>query len=104
MSGHARCLEELVLDELTDQFDCTRCLLTGGATPLTAPDRFDQGKRLVMKSLEVLDRDGFRDLSVVTIGPLRALARPAVECIAKYIVRSFTRRVVDELATPLLLA
>jgi len=127
MTEPARRPDELLLDELTDQLDRTRRLLTGSpadaaeralsriggaseadtrlvseiaiAKPLAQPDRFDEAHRLVMKSLEVLDRDGFRDPPVVTIGPLRALARPAVEFVAKYIVRSFTRRVVDDLAT-----
>jgi hypothetical protein len=127
MTEPARRPDELLLDELTDQLDRTRRLLTGSpadaaeralssiggaseadsrlvsqiavATPLAQPDRFDEAHRLVMISLEVLDRDGFRDPPVVTIGPFRALARPAVEFIAKYIIRSFTRRVVDDLAT-----
>jgi hypothetical protein len=117
--------DELLLDELTDQLDRTRRLLTGSpadaaeralsriggdseidarlaselvAPPLAAPDRFGEAHRLVMRALEVLDRDGHRAPRVAAPGPLRPLASAAVEFVARYIVRSFTHRVVGDLA------
>lgn len=117
--------DELLLDELTDQLEATRRVLTGSpadaaeralgriggaseadarlasdlalSTPLAEPDRFEEAHRLVMRSVELLDRDGHRDPPVVTIGPLRAVARPAVEFVAKFIVRSHTKSVIDDL-------
>lgn len=121
----ARRPDELLLDELTDQLDHTRRLLTGspadvaeralgrigGAseadarftsdlalrTPLAVPERFEEAHRLVMRGVEMLDRDGFRHPPVVAIAPLRPIAKPAVEFVAKFIVRSHTKGVVDDL-------
>lgn len=117
--------DELVLDELTDQLDRTRRLLTGSpsdvaeralgriggesevdarlaselalSAPLATPGRFEEAHRLVMRAVEVLDREGFRHPPVVAFGPLRGLATPAVEFVAKFIVRSYTKGVVDGL-------
>ena len=118
--------DELLLDELTDQLDRTRRLLTGSpadaaeralgriggaseadarfaselalSAPLAAVERFEEAHRLVMRAVEVLDRDGFRDPPVVAIGPLRPIAKPAVEFVARFIVRSYTKGLVDDLA------
>lgn len=122
---HPRRPDELLLDELTDQLEATRRVLTGSpadaaeralgriggaseadarlasdlalSAPLAAPDRFEEAHRLVMRSVELLDRDGYRDPPVVAIGPARAIARPAVEFVAKFIVRSHTKNVIDDL-------
>ncbi|MDA0353128.1 MAG: hypothetical protein O3A10_13070 [Chloroflexi bacterium] len=117
--------DELLLDELTDQLDRTRSLLTGSpadvaeralgriggdseadarlasdlarGTPLAAPARFEEAHRLVMRAIEVLDRDGSRNPPVGGFAPLRAIALPAVEFVAEFIVRSYTKRVVGDL-------
>jgi len=117
--------DELLLDELTDQLDRTRSLLTGSpadvaeralgriggdseadarlasdlarSTPLAAPARFEEAHRLVMRAIEVLDRDGSRNPPVGGFAPLRAIALPAVEFVAEFIVRSYTKRVVGDL-------
>ncbi len=117
--------DELLVDELTEQLEATRRVLTGSpadaaeralgriggeseadarlasdlalSAPLAAPDRFDEAHRLVMRSVELLDREGFRDPPVVAIGPLGAIAQPAVEFVAKFIVRSHTKNVIDDL-------
>ncbi len=124
-TGQPRRPDELLLDELTDQLDRTRRLLTGSpadaaeralgriggaseadarfaselalSTPLAAPERFAEAHRLVMRAVEILDRDGFRDPSVVAIGPLRPIAKAAVEFVARFIVRSYTKGIVDDL-------
>ena len=115
----------LFLDELTDQFDRTRALLTdspeevaaralarmGGdqvveariaaalamRAPLAQPDRFPEAHRLVMRALEVLDREGARDPRVPRLGPLAPLVELAVEFVAGYIVGSFAGTVVARL-------
>jgi hypothetical protein len=117
--------DELVLDELADQLDRTRRLLTGSPAdaaeralgriggssaadarlaselaleaPLAEPKRFEEAHRLVLRAVEILDRDGFRDPPVVTLAPLRAVAKPAVEFVARFIVRSHTKGVVESL-------
>ena len=124
-SPSARRPDELLLDELTDQLEATRRLLTGSpadaaeralgriggaseadarlasdlalSAPLAAPGRFEEAHRLAMHAVELLDRDGFRDPPVVAIAPLQGIARPAVEFVARFIVRSHTKQVVEEL-------
>jgi hypothetical protein len=63
------------------------------------PERFDEAHRLVMRGVEMLDRDGFRDPPVVAIAPLRPIAKPAVEFVAKFIVPSHSKVVIDDLLT-----
>jgi hypothetical protein len=117
--------DELLLDELTDQLDRTRRLLTGSpadaaeralgriageseadawlaselalGAPLAAPARFEEAHRLVMRAIEVLDREGFRGPSIGGFAPLRAVARPAVEFVARFIVRSYTKSLIDDI-------
>jgi hypothetical protein len=119
--------DELLLDELTDQLDRTRRLLTGSPdeaaeqalarlggdaeteariaaelayrTPLAQPDRFPEAHRLVMRALEVLDREGSRDPRVPRLGPVTPLAELAVEFVAEYIVKSYAAGVADRLRT-----
>lgn len=122
---HPRRPDELLVDELTDQLDRTRRLLTGSpaaaaeralgriggaseadarlaselalSAPLAVPDRFEEAHRLTMRAVEILDRDGFRDPPVVAIGPLRAIAKPAAEFVARFIVRSYTKGLIEDL-------
>jgi hypothetical protein len=117
--------DELILDELTDQLDRTRRLLTGSpeqvaeqalellggqreveariaadlaATgPLAEPDRFGEAHRLAMRALEILDRDGARDPPVPRVGPLKPLAEFGVEVVSKYIVRSYASDIIERL-------
>ena len=42
--------------------------------PLWRPDRFEEAHRLAMRSLEVLDRNGVRKVSVPRLGPLTPAA------------------------------
>jgi hypothetical protein len=117
--------ELLLVDELTDQLNRTRQLLTGspeeaaeralarigGETeietriavelavrePLAQPDRFPEAHRLVMRALEVLDREGFRNPTLPRLGPLEPVAEFAVEFVTEYIVKSYAEGIVGRL-------
>lgn len=61
--------------------------------PIYLPERFDEAHRLVMKSLEVLRRNGAR---AVTLregkGPLRALAAMVISFVVKMMVMNYLGR------------
>ena len=116
----------LVLDELGDKLDAFWSLATAddadadkaleefGArgrveadmayqlsvpSPLAHPERFEQAHRLVMRGLEVLDRNGGRKPSTLPkLGPLKPAASWFIQLITRYIVRSHQVNVADNLA------
>lgn len=63
--------------------------------PLGHPERFMEAHALAMRSLEVLDRNGGRAVSIERFGPLGALAAPLVQLVARFIVRSYQASVID---------
>lgn len=122
----ARIPEEKVLDELTTQLERTREMLTGNSedvaekvlasfagegelevriaaelavtTPLAHPDHFPEAHRLVMRALEVLDREGSRNPRVNgRFGPLKPLVEYGAEYVAEYIVKSYAQGVIGSL-------
>ncbi len=72
-------------------------LQLGAIKPLWIPDRFEEANRLAMRSLEVLDRNGPRNTTLKTLGPLRPVGEWAVQLFTQLIVRSFQQTVVDRL-------
>ena len=114
-----------LLDELVEQLDRTRRLLTEGpegaaeavlerqgrrsaeesrlvaelaqAAPLADPSRFGEANRLVMRALEVHDRDGWRHVRIARMGPLSPMLEYLAELVAKYVVRSYTSDVARRL-------
>jgi len=109
---------EAVLDDLTEQLERTRRLLTGApeaaadaalsrfageaeaeariaaglaaTAVLAVPARFAEAHRLTLHALEVLDREGSRDPVVSRrFGPLRPLAARGAEFVADYIVKAY---------------
>ena len=107
-----------LFDELTEQLDRTRMLLSANpeaaadaamarfagerevearisaelAAPsvIESPDQFLQAHRLAVRSLEVLDREGSRNPTVSgKFGPLKPIAEFGAEYIADYIVKGF---------------
>jgi hypothetical protein len=58
------------------------------SAPLAVPERFEEAHRLMLRAVEILDRDGFRDPPV---------AEPAAEFVARFIVRSFTKSLIEDL-------
>lgn len=117
--------EFLLLDDLTEQLDRTRRLLRGDSEeaaeaalakfsgqaevearivaelavtrPLAQPDRFGEAHRLVMRAIEVLDREGYRSPQVRGVGPLKPLMAAGAEFIAAYIVKSYTQSIIGSL-------
>lgn len=117
---------ESLLDDLTEQLDRTRRLLTSNpesaaeaalskfageaeveariaaglavAEPLADPARFLEAHRLVIRALEILDREGYREPAVSRrFGPLRPVARAGAEFVAEYIVKGYAESVVNSL-------
>ncbi len=125
VAGRLRPAETPILDELTDQFERTRQLLAGNpegaaeaalarfsgetemeariavelaiSVPLAAPERFPQAHRTVMRALEVLDREGFRNPTVPKWGPLTPVSEFIVEFIAEYIVKSYAEGIAGSM-------
>ena len=117
--------DEFLTDELLGQLDRTRRLLTGGSgeaverafdqlglaadvedeitaslaarETLVDADRFLIAHRLTVHGLEVFDRDGSRNPPLPPIGPLKPLARSAIEFVAGFIARSYVGDVVGHL-------
>lgn len=117
---------ETILDDLTEQLDRTRRLLTSspeaaaeaalaqfaGETEIEArisaslaasgtlanPGRFLEAHRLALRALEVLDREGSRDPSVSRrFGPVRPIARWGAEFVAEYIVKAYAVSAVNSM-------
>ena len=118
-------VDELLLDEITDQLDRTRRLLMGNpeaaaeaalaragrqreaelriarelavTEPLAEPERFPEAHRLVVRALEVLDREGSRDPAAPAVGPLGHVLALGIHLVADYIVKSYARDIVTKL-------
>ncbi|HZI35911.1 MAG TPA: hypothetical protein VFD61_09205 [Gaiellales bacterium] len=118
--------DHLILDEVTQQLATTFQLLSGdpdeaaeralaeigvdtrteaallgeiaAAGPLAHPDRFEQSHRLVMRALEVLDRDGWKHPVLRRLGPFSGAAAEAVQFVARTIVRGHVSNVVHALS------
>ena len=118
--------DHLILDEVTQQLATTFQLLSGdpdeaaeralaeigvdtrteaallgeiaAAGPLAHPDRFEQSHRLVMRALEVLDRDGWKHPVLRRLGPFSGAAAEAVQFVARTIVRGHVSNVVHVLS------
>ena len=66
--------------------------------PLGHPDRFDKAHMLVVRALEVLDRNGARGVSVrAPIGPLRPVAGVLVQLVTRFIVRQHLKRQIQHI-------
>lgn len=62
--------------------------------PLWRPDRFEEAHRWVMRSLEVLDRNGVRSAKLPRLGPLKVVATYVVQQITRWIVKGHQNTVV----------
>ena len=66
--------------------------------PLRFPDRFEEAHRMVVRSLEVLDRNGPRATRVHHLGPLRPIAEWLIQQVTRWIVRSHQSRLLGAIA------
>jgi hypothetical protein len=95
--------DEAAADELFDQIaghgQVERDIVSQMAVrrPLRRPDRFDEAHRLTMRGLEVLDRNGLRSPKLPNIGPLKPVASYFVGLLNRWIVRSYQKRVIENL-------
>lgn len=65
--------------------------------PLRFPDRFEEAHRMVVRSLEVLDRNGPRGTRVRRLGPLRPVAEWLIQQVTRWIVRSHLSRLLSSI-------
>jgi hypothetical protein len=65
--------------------------------PIYIPDRFEQAHRLVMRALEVLDRNGARATRMSWLGPLAPIGEWMVQLATRWIVRNHEESVIDAL-------
>jgi hypothetical protein len=66
--------------------------------PLWRPDRFEEAHRWVMRSLEVLDRNGTRGPAFKRqLGPLKPIASYVVGLLIRWIVRGFQNGLITRL-------
>jgi hypothetical protein len=65
--------------------------------PLWLPARFEEAHHLVIRSLEVLDRNGGRATSMPRLGPLTPAASFLVQLVAGFIVRNHQAAVITSI-------
>ena len=65
--------------------------------PLHHPERFEEAHRMVVRSLEVLDRNGPRQAKVPRVGPLTPIASWLVEQATGFIVRSHLNKIMNRI-------
>lgn len=67
--------------------------------PLHHPDRFEEAHRLMMRGIEILDRNGPRPAAITHIGPLRPVGQWLVQLVSRWIVRSHLNRLMSNLCS-----
>ncbi|MGI9605401.1 MAG: hypothetical protein ACR2P0_04615 [Acidimicrobiales bacterium] len=89
-----------VLAELgaTGEVDADIILELSSVWPLGHPERFDAAHQLVIRSLEVLDRNGARGVKThAPIGPLNHVAGFLVQLVTRFIVRQHLKRLIKNI-------
>ena len=82
----------------TDDVDSDIVLEISSHWPLGHPDRFDEAHRLVIRSLEVLDRNGARGVKTkLPIGPLNHGAGFLIQLVTRFIVRQHLKRQIKHI-------
>ena len=89
-----------VLAELgaSSEVDADIILELSSTWPLGHPDRFDSAHLLMVRSLEVLDRNGARGVKTrAPIGPLNHVAGFLVQLVTRFIVRQHLKRLIKNI-------
>lgn len=88
-----------LLNSLGAQDDVDRDIVLelGARRPLAYPNKFEEAHRLAVRSLEVLDRNGARGVTVRGAGPLNPLAAFLVQQVATFIVHSHQGKVATDM-------
>lgn len=86
-----------VLAELgaSSRVDRQIVLELGAKRPLGHPERFQEAHSLAVRSLEVLDRNGHRDIPVPNLGFLSPVVSFLVQIVTQFIVRSYLSSAID---------
>jgi hypothetical protein len=84
IAGHGRAEQDIV-SELSK------------VKPLWRPDRFEEAHRMVMRSLEVLDRNGVRAPQLPRLGPLKPIAAYLVQLMTRWIVKGHQNTIVTRI-------
>ena len=90
---------DAVLGELgaSDEADREIILELAAPKPIWLPDRLLEAHVLVVRALEMLDRNATRKIKGPPLGPLGPIVRFFVELVTRFIVRSHLRTITDEL-------
>ena len=88
---------DAVLDEFGAQGKAEQDIVfeLAARRPLYLPDRFEEAHRLLLRSLEVLDRNGARAPKLPKVGPLQPVASFGVQLVTRFIVRSYQSSVIN---------
>jgi len=89
-----------VLSDLgaTSDVDGDIVLELSSVWPLGHPDRFEQAHMLVVRALEVLDRNGARGVKTrAPIGPLNHVAGFLIQLVTRFIVRQHLKRQIQHI-------
>jgi hypothetical protein len=89
---------DAVLDGLGARSNVDRDIILqlSAQRPLGQPQRFDEAHALAMRALEVLDRNGARQVPVPKrLGPLKPVAATLVGWVCRFIVRNHQAQLVD---------
>jgi hypothetical protein len=82
----------------SDDVDADIILELSSEWPLGHPERFESAHMLVVRSLEVLDRNGARGVRTrAPIGPLNHVAGFLVQLVTRFIVRQHLKRQIQHL-------
>jgi len=65
--------------------------------PLHHPDRFEEAHQIMMRGIEVLDRNGPRPAKVPNVGPLRPVAQWLVQQVSRWIIKSHLNRLTGRI-------
>lgn len=65
--------------------------------PLHHPDRFEEAHRMMMRSIEVLDRNGPRPAKIPRLGPLKPVAQWLIQQVTRWIVKSHLNRLTNRI-------
>lgn len=65
--------------------------------PLRHPARFEEAHRVMMRAIEVLDRNGARQASVRPLGPLTPVAGWLIQLVTRWIVRTHQHQLLRDI-------
>jgi hypothetical protein len=88
-----------ILSEIggSDKVDFDIAAELAAKRPLGHPERFPQAHALAVRSLEVLDRNGARGISIKNLGPLGAVVGFIVKLVTQFIVRRHQKSLAENM-------